>query len=212
MSTSSQYRLESDLLGKDRRQLDIFRRNAATSGYEWLISVSLRDDTNDTDDTDDTNKAHLIIWGTVTLELSSKAFIISPLQRMLSMHCGTDSAEGMLVSSVPRRLLANILSSECCRLWFGLTCLADVTGPGRLLLPRGGHQDDREWLAVLWLHHNLEVQVLHVLAGLVRFGFRQKIFFVSSFLSFMLMLFLMILRGIVSLDYHFQTSVFTAFA
>lgn len=30
---------------------------------------------------------HLIIWGTVTLEFSSKAFIISPLQRMLSTHC-----------------------------------------------------------------------------------------------------------------------------
>lgn len=29
---------------------------------------------------------HLIIWGTVTLEFSSKAFIIRPLQRMLSTH------------------------------------------------------------------------------------------------------------------------------
>lgn len=37
--------------------------------------------------------AYLIICGTVTFELSSKAFIISPLQRMLSMHCRTDSAE-----------------------------------------------------------------------------------------------------------------------
>lgn len=33
------------------------------------------------------NGAHLIICGTVTLEFSSNAFIISPLQRMLSMHC-----------------------------------------------------------------------------------------------------------------------------
>lgn len=32
------------------------------------------------------NGTHLIIWGTVTLELSSKAFIMSPLQRMLSTH------------------------------------------------------------------------------------------------------------------------------
>lgn len=38
-------------------------------------------------------KAHLIIWGTVTLELSSKAFIISPLQRMLSMHYRTNAAQ-----------------------------------------------------------------------------------------------------------------------
>lgn len=30
---------------------------------------------------------HLIICGTVTLEFSSKAFIMSPLQRMLSTHC-----------------------------------------------------------------------------------------------------------------------------
>lgn len=29
---------------------------------------------------------HLIIWGTVTLEFSSKAFIMRPLQRMLSTH------------------------------------------------------------------------------------------------------------------------------
>lgn len=37
--------------------------------------------------------AYLIICGTVTLELSSKAFIISPLHRMLSMHCRTDAVE-----------------------------------------------------------------------------------------------------------------------
>lgn len=40
---------------------------------------------------------HLIIWGTVTLEFSSKAFIIRPLQRMLSTHCkwhGWDVGEG----------------------------------------------------------------------------------------------------------------------
>lgn len=29
---------------------------------------------------------HLIIWGTVTLEFSSNAFIMSPLHRMLSTH------------------------------------------------------------------------------------------------------------------------------
>lgn len=34
--------------------------------------------------------AYLIICGTVTLEFSSKAFIISPLQRILSMHCSTE--------------------------------------------------------------------------------------------------------------------------
>lgn len=34
--------------------------------------------------------AYLIIWGTVTLEFSSKAFIISPLQRILSMHCSKE--------------------------------------------------------------------------------------------------------------------------
>lgn len=49
--------------------------------------------------------------------------------------------------------------------------LTDVAGPGRFLLSGRGHQDDGEGLAVLGLHHHLEVQVLHVLPALVRFGF-----------------------------------------
>lgn len=37
---------------------------------------------------------YLIICGTVTLEFSSKAFIMSPLHRMLSTHCGQRGARG----------------------------------------------------------------------------------------------------------------------
>lgn len=59
-------------------------------------------------------------------------------------------------------------------IWYEQTCLADVTGPGWLLLPRGGHQDDGEGLAVFGLHHNLKIQVLHVLTALVWLGWREK--------------------------------------
>lgn len=51
---------------------------------------------------------HLIICGTVTLLFSSKAFIIRPLQRMLSMHCerSRDTHRGeAAVTSVSRYLL-----------------------------------------------------------------------------------------------------------
>lgn len=49
---------------------------------------------------------HLIICGTVTLEFSSKAFIMSPLQRMLSTHCEKQWGmwEGAVVGEAPRSL------------------------------------------------------------------------------------------------------------
>lgn len=128
-------------------------------------------------------KMKRLTWSSVALWLWS-----SLQRRSSSAHCTgcclctvaqtrsrqTERTEEMLVSSVTCRLSADILgsSSERWRLWCVLTCLADVTGPCRLLLPRGGHQDDCEWLAVLWLDNNLEVQVLHVLAALVWFGFQ----------------------------------------
>ena len=44
------------------------------------------------------DNTHLIICGTVTLLFSSKAFIIRPLQRMLSMHC-RGGGEMLIVST-----------------------------------------------------------------------------------------------------------------
>jgi len=55
----------------------------------------------------------------------------------------------------------------------GGPCLADVAGPGGLLLARGGYQDHGEGLKVFGLHHDLEVQVLQVLAALVCLSCRR---------------------------------------
>lgn len=52
------------------------------------------------------------------------------------------------------------------------THLADVTGPGCLLLPGRGNQDDCEGRGLLGLHPNLKVQVVYVLAR--SFGFRWQ--------------------------------------
>lgn len=57
----------------------------------------------------------------------------------------------------------------------GTTCLADVAGPGNLLLSGRGHQDDGVRLDVLGLHDDLEVQMLRVLACLLRLGWEFTI-------------------------------------
>ena len=55
--------------------------------HAWCGTCALQGGTGRGGDGGKDDNTHLIICGTVTLLFSSKAFIIRPLQRMLSMHC-----------------------------------------------------------------------------------------------------------------------------